>query len=1146
MNKETQGAHTDGPRLLRRRLLQAGGLWLLLVALGGALLTHGRLQSHRLDAAGGGQQRLSSLQDNVETHFRFMAGLSQVLASQPALIGFLEGNATTNPAPLTGTQREALRLALLRRAPVREMGEHLSDVVNNFQIRQAYIQDAHGTSLADSLQDEAISTLGANFRTRDYFLDAMERGAGFQFVMGRISNKPGFNFSARIQSPERHLGVLILKTDPESMRRLFVDTVGRVLLLVDRNGVVVAGNRPDDTLHKMPQAPELSDHADIDGVYRRLPPTLNWGMDTTRIGEDNRPVMRIGGMPYLAQSQALVGYPFQVWVMTPLAAERDIMLSSALGGLTLLLLGWSALWAGWRRHEREQAVEQARREALDMTRALPLGLFRYRVDTTGSGRFGHVGPGAAKVFGPVLAAWMNTPRRLWGPVDTAQDRPPTEPVEFPLQRDGQTRWVSVNSAVATDARGGQVYDGYWLDVTARKRAESRFDLAFENAPNAFLFLHRDKGVLRCNPAAVRVYGLGCMEDLLGVRPWQPPLTEPTPDHTSEDNDAQAQALFDRCRDEQQPVRLDWTHQRPGGATFQAEVTLMSLAQEDPDLYFVIVEDVTLRKETEAALEAARDAAEATARAKSAFLANMSHEIRTPMNAVIGMTHLALSEDPPEKVRNYVAKAHQAATSLMTILNDVLDLSKIEAGHLELESVDFDVQQVLDEVTDVLGLSASHKGIELLFSAPASLPARLQGDPTRLRQVLLNLGSNAVKFTDHGSVTLGLEVQQQEGEAITLHGWVRDTGIGLSSQQMARLFQPFTQVDASTTRRHGGTGLGLAISRQLTERMGGRMWVDSVEGQGTTFHFTAHMKGARQPAPMAPLRQNWAGKRVLIVDDHPDAREVLHRMATSMGLHADLAASGDEALSRLQAETTPYDWLLLDWKMPGMDGVTLARHIQAQPSDQRPCILLVTAFDRAAALQAAADVRLSGVLTKPVTPSSLFNSLSQSAALGSPDWAAHQPRRPHVGTVGPVGRVGRVTLPTAPEPTLLADAHILLVEDQALNQELARELLERAGARVTVASDGQEALDTLAGGTHFDCVLMDCQMPRMDGYTATARIRANPLWAKLPIIAMTASALSSDREQAMAAGMNDHVPKPLDIQQMFATVRRWVTQGRESA
>ncbi|MBH1986642.1 MAG: response regulator [Burkholderiales bacterium] len=1140
MKKETQGAPTDGPQRLRRRLLQASGLWLLLVALGVGLFTHGRLQSHRANAASGGQQRLASLQDNVETHFRFMAGLGQVLASQPSLVDFLEGNATTNPTPLTGTQREAFRHALLRRAAVRDMGEQLSDVVNNFQIRQAYIQDAHGTSLADSSQEETISTLGANFRTRDYFLDAMERGAGFQFVMGRISNKPGFNFSARIQSPQRHLGVLILKTDPESMRRLFVDTVGRVLVLVDRNGVVVAGNRPDDILQKLPQAPELSDNADVDGVYRRLPATLKWGVDTTRIGDEDRPVMRIGGRPYLAQSQALIGYPFQVWVMTPLDAERGILLSSTLGGVMLLVLGWSALWAGWRRHEREQAVEQARREALDMTRALPLGLFRYRVAPGGSGRFGHVGPGAAKVFGPMLTEWMNTPERLWGPTDATPPRPPTEPVEFPMQRDGQTRWVSVNSAVATDASGGQVYDGYWLDVTARKRAESRFDLAFENAPNAFLFLHRDKGVLRCNPAAVRVYGLTRREELIGVKPWQAPLTAPAPADQPH-NDEQARVLFDRCRDEQQPVRLAWAHTRPGGSTFQAEVTLMSLAQEDPDLYFVIVEDVTLRRETEAALEAARDAAEATARAKSAFLANMSHEIRTPMNAVIGMTHLALSENPPEKVRNYVAKAHHAATNLMTILNDVLDLSKIEAGHLELESVDFDVQQVLDEVTDVLGLSAENKGVELLFSAPANLPARLQGDPTRLRQVLLNLGSNAVKFTDRGSVTLGLDVQEQAGDAITLHGWVRDTGIGMSAEQMARLFQPFTQADASTTRRHGGTGLGLTISRQLVERMGGRMWVDSVEGQGTVFHFTAHMKLPRQATPMAPLRQNWAGKRVLIVDDHPDAREVLQQMATSMGLHADLAASGDEALSRLRAATLPYDWLLLDWKMPGMDGVTLARHIQAQPSDQRPCILLVTAFDRAAALQAAADVRLAGVLTKPVTPSSLFNSLSQSAALN----------REHGLTEGEGeaqrvrAHVSRATVPASPDPSLLAGTHILLVEDQALNQELARELLERAGARVTLANDGQEALDTLASGARFDCVLMDCQMPRMDGYTATAFIRANPTWATLPIIAMTASALSTDRDQAMAAGMNDHVPKPLDIQQMFATVRRWVQRGRES-
>jgi PAS domain S-box-containing protein len=1120
--------------------------WLLLVALAATLITRDRLRAHESTVASGAQLRLQALHDNVETHFRTLAELAQVLARQPAMVAFLEGTQAPKSANLNAEQRKALRESLLKQPPVVDMGRQLSDLVRSFRIRQAYVQDAHGTSLADSHQDEEVSTLGANFRTREYFIDAMERGSGFQFVMGSVSLKPGFNFTARIENARRHLGILVLKSDPESMRRLFTDTVGRILVVVDHNGVIVAGNRPQDLMHRLPQAPALSPHVDVPGVYRRMPAELDWQISGPA-------TVNVDGQPYQAHSREMDGYPYQLWVLSPLANLASIELTGILGGVALVVMGWLSLWAGWRRVERTHAVEQARAEALEMTRALPLGLFRYRVSPSGQGRFSHIGPGAAKVFGAQLDELLKAPARLWGAGTQAASLPPTAPTEFPLELEGGSRWVSVNSAEATSPGGDKVFDGYWLDVTARKRAESRFDLAFEHAPNGFLFFHIEHGVLRCNPAAVQLYGYQTQEQLMGLKPWMPPLS-PATGPGEPDPQAAAVELLNRCRASQQALRFEWTHQRADGRIFEAEVVLMSLSQEDPDLYFAILEDVTARKETAQALERARDAAEATARAKSAFLANMSHEIRTPMNAVIGMTHLALMEDPPEKVRGYVSKANQAATSLLTILNDVLDLSKIEAGHLELECVDFQVDQVLDEVVDVLALTADKKGVELLISAPADLPSHLMGDPTRLRQVFVNLGSNAVKFTEHGSVTLGLGVEERNDTDLVLHGWVRDTGIGLTAEQLSRLFTPFSQVDASTTRRHGGTGLGLTISRQLTERMGGRMWVESQPGQGSTFHFTARVQLPRQPAPMAPLRENWAGKRVLIVDDQPDAREVLRHMVDSMGLQAEVAASGEEALQKLEHADQAFEWLLLDWKMPGMDGLTLARHIQSRPIAQRPCILLVTAFDRAAALQAATEVSLAGVLTKPVTPSSLFDSLSRSGVALAPLAMAGPASGAETRTTAASPAENRgVRVPGRARPpdgatqasATLAGARILLVEDQPLNQELARELLERAGANVTVAQDGVEALDTLERDDDFDCVLMDCQMPRMDGYTATAHIRARPEWARLPIIAMTASALSSDREQALAAGMNDHVAKPLDIQQMFSTIQRWL-QARRSA
>ena len=1117
---------------LKVRLLRAAAVWLLLCLVLAAAVTWQRVQANRQDVLKQGSQRLQAFSDSVDTHFRALAALSQALAQQPALGDFL----LTHPVPLTDAtaaeQRQALQARLKASPAVKAMSEHLLGLVRDFQIRQAYLQDTQGIAVADSAFSEPISTLGASFRSREYFIQAMELGAGFQFVMGSISHKPGFNFSARISRDGRPLGVLILKTDPPSMQRMMNDAAGRILAVVDRNGVVVAGNRVEDLIRLMPDAADPSVRGvDLDGVYRGMPGRLNWRDGQISVGGQPLPVWLIDDQPYLAQSVNLPDHPYRLWVMSPLLGEQRIVALGGAAGLLAAALGWSLLWLYWRRAERQAALEQARNETLAMTRALPLGLFRYRVEADGRGHFVHIGAGARRLFGALADDWERAPEKAWQACGRADGRPPTEPQEMEIRLDGQRRWLSVNSAVECTRDGGATYDGYWLDVSARRRAELRFELAYRNAPLAYLFLHARRGIERCNPATLKLFQAGATEDLIGLKPWESPLSAVDGPQNA-DLHQQAQAHMKACRDSQVAVRFEWAHRRLDGSLFDADVTLMSLSGEDPDLFFVIIEDVTQRKATEAALGAATADAQAAAKAKSAFLANMSHEIRTPMNAVIGMTHLALAENPPERVRHYVNKAHHAATGLLQILNDVLDLSKIEAGHLELESIEFGVQDVLNEVADVLGLAAEGKGIELLFAAPPDLPSRLIGDPTRLRQVLLNLGSNAVKFTDVGSVTLGLSAEHLEGDALRLHGWVKDSGIGMSREQMDRLFQPFTQGDASTTRRHGGTGLGLAITHQLIERMGGRIWVESKIDEGTTFHFTANMRASTRPRPMAPTREGWEGRRALIVDDHPDARDVLANMVTAMGLKADLASSGEEALARLDASQEPHDWLLVDWKMPGMDGLTLARRIQARPQQEHPCILLVTAFDRQAAIEAATDVSLAGVLTKPVTPSTLFNSLTE--ALGATRTATRPlQQRPAEG----------LPMPMPPDTSGLAGRHVLLVEDQPLNQELAMELLERAGVRVSLARDGLDALDALArleaGGQRPDGVLMDCQMPRMDGYSATQHIRQDARWRELPIIAMTASALATDREQALAAGMNDHVPKPLDIEQMFETLRRWL-------
>ncbi|WP_457389345.1 response regulator [Roseateles sp. P5_E1] len=534
----------------------------------------------------------------------------------------------------------------------------------------------------------------------------------------------------------------------------------------------------------------------------------------------------------------------------------------------------------------------------------------------------------------------------------------------------------------------------------------------------------------------------------------------------------------------------------------------------------------VRERTEE-LASAQHAAEASTRAKSEFLANMSHEIRTPMNAILGMSYLALQTGLDARQRNYVDKVHRAAESLLGIINDILDFSKIEAGRLEIEEIPFQLGDVLDQLATLVGMRAEEKGLELLFALSPTLPTALVGDPSRLGQILLNLSNNAVKFTEQGEVTVAVAETAREGQRVTLRFEVRDSGIGLAPEAVARLFQPFTQADASTSRRYGGTGLGLAICRHLVERMGGEIGLDSEPGRGSCFHFSLPL-GLQPGAAPAPQDNELHGMRMLVVDDHPAARELLHTLATAFGLEAETAADGVAALqavAQADAEDRPFRLLLLDWHMPVLDGIgCLERLGQAAGRHAPPTVLMVTAFNRDEAERqlTARGLLVAGLLAKPVTPSGLLDACAN--ALG----------RPRAGLSRNVQRHELLQARQAG----LAGARVLLVEDNPINQELARDLLNRAGIVVHIAGDGQEALAILAR-ERFEAVLMDCQMPVMDGYEATRELRRRPELQDLPVIAMTANAMAGDRQKALEAGMNDHVPKPIRVDELFATLARWV-------
>ncbi|MEO5363319.1 MAG: response regulator [Magnetococcus sp. DMHC-8] len=1047
-----------------------------------------------------------------------------------------------------------------------------------------WVMNTAGDAILASNHQAPDSFVGTNYRDREYFAEAMAGKQGVQYAVGRRTNIPGFFFSSPVVDEHNNrIGVVAGKIDLSFL----ASWLGQAdALLSDQYGVVILARDkqlemralPDSTVFGLPEKARLDRYKRQTFAKLDIRPWSD-GLMSDLYRFDSRPVPFLHKTVTLEEGEAFL----TILVPMPELAHLDW---DHLFRAVLLMVGGSAVMLAVRHVRQRRRSERLLRESdvrlATVFRASPIGIALVRWSDhrvlEANDFLLHLFGCQRAEFAQRTAAMVDLYGEAYLPLVVGlRNAGRVHGLEAGVNyRDGSTG-IHLLSAEQMMLSGDLCYLTTVTDITAIKRLEislheakhtleqrvaertrelsqmveelaqsqSLLRTVVDTVPIRVFWKDRDGRYLGCNPPFARDAGKNHPDELLGLDDTRLGWAEQAERYRADDRQVMTSGLGRLGYEEPQST--------PDGALLCLRTSKVPLRNNRDEVIGVlgVYEDITEAKQSEQNLNQAMEQlqramhqVETASRFKSAFLANMSHEIRTPMNAIIGLADLALHLEMPPRLRDYLAKIANASHSLLRIINDILDFSKIEAGKITLEATDFELGRVMENLADLFRSQAAEKGLELAIGVDPACPTALHGDSLRLEQVLMNLISNAIKFTRQGAIRVWITrephrvdwpVASASGpdgeEAEVLLFSVQDSGIGLSPEQMAGLFQPFTQADSSTTRQFGGTGLGLSICKRLVELMGGRIWVESVPGQGALFRFTARLACRPEAEQACVLPDPLVALPVLLVDDNAIAREILEVTLRSCSFRPCSVASGAEALQEMEraAEAgTPYPLVLLDYRMPDMDGLETAHRITADVARRAdpgsaPGMILLSAFglDEYLALQAR-KAGIGALLGKPVTRSRLCDTIME--VLGRGVVELHQPARETVDHQAVFAQIG--------------GARILLVEDNPINQQVAREMLEQVGLVVTVAGNGLEATQMVMEAP-FDLICMDIQMPVMDGYTAVRQIRAHARFAGLPIIAMTAHAMDGDRQKSLAGGMNDHITKPVDRQQLYAALQRWI-------